>query len=923
MLFEAGPVRPVAVSTDGSRLLVTNIPDDRLEVFDVGAGGTLTHVRSIEVGQRPVAVAFHTDGEAWVVNHLSDSVSVVDVDRGAVTRTLLVGDEPRDLVFAGGRAFVTTAHRGQQRSHPSLNGVPGAGDPQLTTAGVDRADVWVFDADDTGGGLGGVPERIVTLFGDTPRALTATPDGSAVYAAIFQSGNRTAVVPEGMVCNGFGTSTCNGDGITSPGGLSNGRLPGGLPGPSTNHEGAPAPETGLIVQQDIATGQWRDTLARNWSNGVRFNLPDLDVFRIDTTSLAVTDEIAHVGTTIFGLAVNPVTGRVYASNTEAGNLTRFEGPGVAGGSTVQGDLARSRITVIDPTTGSVQPRALNTHIDYALRPAPPGIKDASLATPLQMVVSSDGTTVYVAAYGSGLVGVLPTADLEAGTLDPLADAPGYIPVTGGGPGGLALDEAHGRLFVYTRFDDGVSVVDTTTGAEVDHRTLYSPEPASVVDGRPVLYDAHRTSSNGEASCASCHIFGDDDQLAWDLGDPDGNVTTNPATILLEVFGFGFGGLNGDGTTRTVHPMKGPMTTQSLRGLSTSGAMHWRGDRSVGFYGTNATDETLSFRNFVVAFGGLVGDDRPVGDPEVASDIDALTAFALQLSYPPNPVRALDNSLTLAQQRGHDLYLGPRRMDGLASGNGLGFTCEGCHRLDASQGFYGTGTSSSFENEAQILKVPHLRNLYTKVGMFGSPDTGFVVGGNNGHTGDQIRGTGMSHDGSIDTVHRFLMATVFNGGGGVGFNNDTERLDMEQFLLAFDSDLAPAVGQQVTVRPDNLSAVGNRVVTLLTAAGAPFTSAVLGGTTTMCDLVVRVPRGGRQVGFLFDPASGMLTSDSASIPPISPLQVRWYVLRYGVPATFTCVPPGSGVRMALDRDLDGVYDGDELAAGTDPADPTSH
>ncbi len=39
-------------------------------------------------------------------------------------------------------------------------------------------------------------------------------------------------------------------------------------------------------------------------------------------------------------------------------------------------------------------------------------------------------------------------------------------------------------------------------------------------GRPFLYDAVATSGNGEASCSSCHIFGDFDALAWNLGDPD-------------------------------------------------------------------------------------------------------------------------------------------------------------------------------------------------------------------------------------------------------------------------------------------------------------------------------------------------------------------------------------------------------------------
>ena len=41
--FESGPVRPVALSPDGTRLFVANIPDGRLEIFAVGDGG-LTHV---------------------------------------------------------------------------------------------------------------------------------------------------------------------------------------------------------------------------------------------------------------------------------------------------------------------------------------------------------------------------------------------------------------------------------------------------------------------------------------------------------------------------------------------------------------------------------------------------------------------------------------------------------------------------------------------------------------------------------------------------------------------------------------------------------------------------------------------------------------------------------------------------------------
>jgi hypothetical protein len=140
---------------------------------------------------------------------------------------------------------------------------------------------------------------------------------------------------------------------------------------------------------------------------VRFSLPDNDVFTIDAAAAtpASTSSVAHVGTVLFNMAVNPVPrivggtpqNVVYVSNTEAHNEVRFEGPGNNGATTVQGHLHEARITTV--IGSSVTPRRLNTHIDYSVRPAPAGTAAKSLATPTALAVTSDGQTIYVAAFG--------------------------------------------------------------------------------------------------------------------------------------------------------------------------------------------------------------------------------------------------------------------------------------------------------------------------------------------------------------------------------------------------------------------------------------------------------------------------------------------------------------------------------------------
>jgi YVTN family beta-propeller protein len=906
--FESGPVRPLALSPDGTRLFVANTPNASLDVFTVTPNG-LSPAGSVYVGVDPVAVGARSNTEVWVVNQVSDSVSVVDLagTQPRVTRTLIVGDEPCDVVFggpSGARAFITTAHRGQQRTDPSIATVPGAGDPELTTAGVGRADVWVFDADNLGTSVGGDPLAIVTLFGDKPRALAVTPDGGTVYVAIFNSGNQSTTTSPELPCPGFdsptSTNPCTVDGLS---------VPGAPPGPATNYAGLPAPAVSILLHADSA-GVFRDVLGRDWSSLVEFTLPDEDVFAIDTGTLATKATYLHVGTSLFAMAVNPASGVVYVSNTQARNDLRFEGPGKFAGTTLQGHLAEASITVLDGT--SVLPRLLNKHIDYSTLPAPPGTAQHSLSMPLDIAVTQDGSTLYVAAFGSSKVGVFQTTALEQNTFDPVTGSKDYITVTGGGPGGLALDEPRGRLYVTTRFDDGISVVDLATGLETSHLLLLDPEPARIKAGRPFLYDATKTSSNGEASCASCHLFGDHDHLAWDLGNPDNGLVDTP--IHVKLAGDAPATINGGAGPSNLHPMKGPMTTQTLRGTVNHGPMHWRGDRSVGFFGTDPNtgppyDSELSFKNFIQAFNTLLG----LGPQFSTTDMETFAGFGLDIVMPPNPGRALDNSLTAAQAAGRSFFMGCVGLDsvtkepvscdptGLPKGAGhfadgqapvnSGFTCQGCHRLDAASGFFGTDGESSFENLPQTFKVPQLRNLYDKVGMFGVPAHPGTNLEDNGPTGPQVRGFGFLNDGSVDTLFRFLQATVFDpsSGGSVGFtDSDAQRRDVEQFLLAFDSDLAPIVGQQVTLRSDNAPAVGPRIDLFIARATTPFVSKILGPNVTECTLVARAVVGGVPTTYRMQSNKTFRSQRGASL---SDTEVRQLATTAGQEVTYTCLPPG--------------------------------
>ncbi len=845
--FESGHVRPLAMNADSTKLYAVNTPDNALEIFDITDDGLVWN-SSIPVGLEPVAIAVHNSGDIWVVNHVSDSISIID---GAsvtpsVTRTLLVGDEPRDIVFAGpgvNRAFITTAHRGQNSPV----------DPELLTEGVGRSDVWVFDTLDLGDALSGTPLTIVNMFADTPRALAVSNDGEQVYVATFNSGNQTTTINAAVRMGGLDKPT-----------------------PTMNIEEVEQPDTGLIVKYNGAN--WMgpgdpitDTAPRDWSGRVRFDLPDYDIFEIDASAATPTvlDQVSGVGTILFNMAVHPVSGRLYVSNTDARNDIRFEGESAAG-TTVRGNFIRTQISILDRV--SVTKRNLNKHIaSYDDDHGTLTERRLSVSQILQMEFSSDGIWVYGAAFGNSKIVKYGAAKLEDDSFTHKFSHQALV--TGGGPTGLAVDEARGKIYVLTRFDNGISTVDIEDFIETDHILMHNPESSLIVEGRPFLYDAFLTSSRGDSSCASCHIFGDMDHLAWDLGNPDGLVVENTRDYALDF----------ENKVRDLHPMKGPMTTQSFRGMKGNGPMHWRGDRQGTSRDNDETLEEQAFEDFNVAFPGLLGKETPLSD----ADMDKFAKFSLELAYPPNPLRALDNSRTPGQVNGLDVF-----MNDLTTGGG-NLTCNQCHTFDPLNNHFATSGLMSVEGGgvSEDFKIPHLRSIYQKVGMFGT-----IV-----ETGPQIRGFGYLHDGSVDTIDTYLAE---NNGAGFIFDTPQDKLDVMDFVFTLDSELAPIVGQQVTINTENVtnSTVTDRLDLLV--ARAEVTT-----PREECDLVFS-GRIGDVVQGAFKLSNGMFAMDSQSDVQLTLSELTALAGAGGNNGTFTCVMPGQGQRIGIDRDADGVLNRDE-------------
>ncbi|MBZ4411713.1 hypothetical protein K8640_26195 [Myxococcus sp. XM-1-1-1] len=877
--WETPHVHPLDLTPDGRLLLAVNTADNRLLVFDTTSRKGLALLASIPVGLDPVSVRARSNTEAWVVNHVSDSVSIVDLRRATVTATVHTDDEPADVVFAGRpeRAFITCSQ---------VNRVLVV-DPRRPDA---------------------TPHRL-TLKGEDPRALAVSPDGRFVYAAIFESGNGTTILGGGSLIPDAYPPNAVSDARGPYGGVNPPPNAGTSFVPARNPSNPPPPPVGLIVRKN-GRGQWFDDNRGDWTDlvsGVNasasgrlqgWDLPDRDLAIIDTASLDVTYATRLMNLNM-ALAVHP-SGTVTVVGTDARNEVRFE-------PNVNGRFLRVLMATVDPRRPSSSTvKDLNPHLDYATPTVPQSVRDLSIGDPRGVVWNARGTRAFVTGLGSNNVVAVGQGGSRLGQVE-----------VGEGPTGIVLDAERERLYVLNHFGASISVLNADRLEELSRVAFFDPSPKAIKVGRKHLYDTHKTSGLGHVSCASCHVDGRMDRLAWDLGDPSGTVKALDGQNLgmgLPLPPF-----------EAWHPMKGPMTTQTLQDIIGKEPLHWRGDRA-------------SLEEFNPAFEGLQGDDTQLTPREMSE----LRSFLATLTFPPNPFRNLDNSLprdlplpghyTTGRfapvgtplpngdaTRGLALFRPPRLL-----AQGL-FACNTCHTFPSGlavsmqwngamwmplpKGAMGESHHALVSTDGSTnvtLKVPQLRNLYEKVGMELTQK-------------ESLAGFAFIHDGSVDSLSRFITEPTFNP------ESDQEVADLTALLLSFaGSELPRGSATDMFLPPgpdskDSHAAVGQQV-TLSSATPAQFVRVLQFMSLAeqgKVGLVAKGVRQGEPRGFTYE-GNGVFQSDRASE------KVGAYLLlagiRPGAELTYTVVPAGSERRIGVDQDEDGMLDRDELDRGRRPDRP---
>ena len=779
--FVARHVHPLTISSDGSRLYALDSANGRLSIFATGTAPVL--IREIPVGLLPVSVRLRTPDEAWVVNELSDSVSVVSLSKKVVIATIPTGDEPGDIAFIDDQAFVTCSR-------------------------ANRIDV--FDT------LTHQKTSEIALEGLFPRSLAVSPDQNKLYVSFLLTSNGTTILHRNL----------------APPQEIPDWAPADLPTP---------PQTGKIVPIDHPQ--------------IPYEVVDHDVAIISVNEPSEITYLENLGTNIFSLTTLP-DGKLIAPHSEARNLIRLEPE-------LRGRFTKTRLAIIaDQTTSQID---LNLDPDLTFPEIDSSAASSALAQVKITLPDSDGEHLWLAAFGSDRLARLRISDQAITSIIDLRasdSASERNSKTMRGPRGLALHPSLPHLYVLNKLSHTLTTINTDS-AEVIAETSLSTVPDIAPElklGRGFLFDA-RLSANGTVSCASCHIDLERDGMAWNLGDPNLESFSVPGALLSvhrpDLF-----------RDREMHPMKGPMVTQTLIGLIEQTKFHWRGDKP-------------SIQSFNSTFPNLLAAE-PLSD----SDMDLVAAYLQTLRHHPNPHLQLDRNLP-------DELNGGNPTDGIAVFTLFENHCSACHTLPSgsSNNIDIPSTVGSF----QPLKDSPLRTTYQRHHL--NPEPG----------ARSLSGFGLGSDGSLHELpigHAYDLHILDDINRPLAVR-EREKRDLSAFILALDSGTAPAIGHSITFQPHETSIAEklNRLAILESQASL--------GSFTEVAVVAHGLFRGKSRSFHYLPDLAVYRPDRQEDQDIS-ANALLTPLAPGDVITFTGVPVSEASALSTDRNRNSIPDQSEPA-----------
>jgi cytochrome c553 len=573
---------------------------------------------------------------------------------------------------------------------------------------------------------------------------------------------------------------------------------------------------------------------------VNTGLPDIDLLRIDpNASPPVVNAVAKgTGSVLFAHGTNPQTGKLWQLNTQANNAV----PNPQSEPGIRGNIVKNGVTI---TTPAIPAQTNHQFVD--LDTAATGFLD-----PLHTVGQPYALTFH--SNGNGFITGLLTDRVTV--LDQNgAFFTDWFLVDGAIPRGILLDSSETVAFVYCWGTNQIRTYRVGNHASlVTYALSYDPAPASIRAGRALFYDASHSLSNN-ASCATCHVEGRTDMLAWTLSD-----------------------LPKDD--------KGPLITQTLAGIEKLAPFHWRGERP----------QLVDFNG---AFDGLLGG-TPLAVGAPTFEFDNFLKFVFSIQNPANPnesaSRLVDPAIAspgIAHGITADATAGQQDFQSTMVFAGL-FACADCHALP-------TGTIGDIFNvnpgltkpKRSHLKVTPYNELWRKL----QPQVLADVPGEGPGTTRALLGGGVSHAGLIPDLASFVSAV----GDPVNIiTHPQNHADVTSFVYQIDQGLAPAVHRAFHLNASTVGTVG----------------AVLQGYLTKqvssrnCDVAVigTVSSGGNvtPLRWAWDRAASLYRSETNATRTLqdflnaAPAGNESYV--------FVGLPVGMAERFAIDEDLDGLLNG---------------